>query len=125
MNFRVAILLLALGIVLSGCAGSNRGSTARQASRYSHRMHNRFYEAWVPPASLNAPHGKLSAPADITIDKDGRVRSFNLAKSSGYAPMDESILQVGRRIKRVAPPPETSRNDRFRLRVFFELDVKR
>jgi len=88
-------------------------------------MHNRFYEAWVQPRSVPAPRGKISVPVDVQIDRSGSVRRFHIAKPSGYASVDQSIGDVGRRVTKVAPPPVASSRDRFDLRIFFELDVKR
>ena len=112
-------------VLFASCGGSDRSRSGREASRYSHRMHNRFYEAWLPPPTLTAPRGKISIPVDVSIDENGRVRRFNIMKSCGHPEIDASVREVGRRVKRVAPPPETAENGRFNLRVFFELDVKR
>ncbi len=121
-----ASLLMAALFVFSGCAGrSDRGPANRASSRYSNRMHDRFYEAWVPPASISGARGKIKVPADITIDAKGRVRSFQIAKSSGYPALDESVRAVGRKVTKVARPPATPSGSEFHLRVFFELDVKR
>ena len=117
---------LLCALLLSACAsGGSRTASSREAGRYRHRMHNRFYEAWVQPRSVPAPRGKISVPVDVQIDGAGQVRRFHIAKPSGYAAIDESIRNVGRRVTKVAPPPVASSNERFDLRIFFELDVKR
>lgn len=88
-------------------------------------LHSRFYEAWVQPASVGAASGKVSVPVDVVVDHDGRVLQFNIVRPSGYPRIDASIRAVRTRVRRVAPPPSTTARDLFRLRIFFELDVKR
>ncbi len=126
MKLSTSLLPLLCALFLSACAsGGARVASSGEAGRYSHQMHNRFYEAWVQPRSVPASRGKFSVPVDVQIDRDGRVRRFHIAKPSGYAALDESIVDVGRRVTKVAPPPVASAHDRFDLRIFFELDVKR
>ncbi len=74
-----------LCVLLLSSGGGPRVASSREASRYSHRMHNRFYQAWVQPRSVIAPRGKIS----VQIDRDGRVRRFHIAQPSGYAAVDE------------------------------------
>jgi TonB family protein len=104
-----------------GGGGADRSASAKEAGRYSHRLHNRFHEAWVQPKTVGAPRGKVSVPVNIRIAQDGRVLSFTPVRLSGYPRIDESILAVGQRVTRVAPPPNAGE---FRLRVYFDLDVK-
>ncbi len=126
LKLSTSLVPLLCALLLSACAsGGSRVGSSREAGRYSHQMHNRFYEAWVQPRSVIAPRGKISVPVDVQIDSDGQVRRFHIAKPSSYAAIDESIREVGRRVTKVAPPPVASARDRFDLRIFFELDVKR
>lgn len=122
-----SLVPLLCALLLSACASSGRSRVAssREAGRYSHRMHNRFYEAWGAAALSPGAAREISVPVDVQIDGTGSVRRFHIAKPSGYAALDKSIGDVGRRVTRVAPPPVASSRDRFDLRIFFELDVKR
>ena len=81
---RVAFLLAA-ALVVTSCATDrdNAARTARSQSRYSHELHNRFYEAWQQPTAVGAPHGKVSVPVEVTIDERGRVKRFNVMRRSG------------------------------------------
>jgi TonB family protein len=92
--------------------------------RYSHTLHDRFYEAWQQPASIGLPPGKISVPVDVTIDNTGRVLGFRIVKSSGNERIDSSIAAVGKIVTRVAPPPVTTSGKPFQLRIYFELDVR-
>ena len=112
----------AAALVFSSCSGgANRSSSP--PGRYSHTLHSRFYEAWVQPEMVGAPRGKVSVPVDVRIAPTGRVLSFRLVRSSGYPRIDASIRAVGRRVRKVAPPPLTS--GEYKLRINFDLDVKR
>ena len=124
MRFAV---LLALAVMLPACAGGS-GSTARQAraqSRYSHTLHDRFYEAWQQPPTVGATYGKVSVPVDVEINARGRIVSFALVRPSGYPRIDASIRAVRGRVRRVPPPPGLAEGATFRLRINFDLDVKR
>ena len=112
----------AVALLFGACAGGgNRASSP--PGRYSHSLHDRFYEAWVQPEMVGAPRGKVSVPVDVRIAANGRVLSFQIVNSSGYPRIDASIRAVGRRVRKVAPPPLTS--GEFKLRINFDLDVKR
>lgn len=117
MKTRRTAALLALALILSGCASGR----STDPSAYSNRMHSRFYKAWVQPATVTARRGKISVPVDVEIDPRGRVVGFEIKKSSGDPAVDSSIAAVGQRIKNVAAPPGKTN---FSLRVFFELNVR-
>ena len=123
-QLRFCLLLLCAALMIGGCSsGSGRGAGRSVPGRYSHTLHDRFYEAWVQPDLVGAPRGKVSVPVDLRIDRRGRVLSFKPARLSGYPKIDASIRAVGRRVRKVQPPPITS--GEFRLRINFDLDVKR
>lgn len=114
-----------VGLLLASCGGSGdkRSSASAASGRYSHTLHSRFYEAWIQPKIVGAPRGKISVPVDVRIDPQGRVLSFNPAKLSGYPRIDRSVAAVGKRVRKVTPPPITS--GEYKLRIYFDLDVKR
>jgi TonB family protein len=125
--FHVASLHVALALLLAGCFGGGDKNTAVAIndSRYTHALHSRFYAAWEQPDSVAAPRGKISVPADVEIDRNGRVLRFEIAKSSGYPAIDDSIRAAGKRVRQVDRPPIPSETKRLKLRVNFDLDVKR
>ncbi len=117
----------AIALFLSGCfggGGAGYSNNAAAVGAYSHRLHNRFYNAWVQPAVVGAPRGKISVPVNLQIDSRGQVLSFELVKPSGYPAVDKSIEAVGARIRIVEPPPLASPAQRYDVRIYFELDVK-
>lgn len=116
-------VLISAALVFTSCGGgaTARSVPPREAARYSHQLHSRFYEAWVQPQNVGAPRGRISVPVNVRIDPDGRVVSFKPVRLSGYPRIDESVLAVGARVKKVPAPPH---GGEFRLRVYFDLDVK-
>ena len=131
MNRRALLHLtslhLAVMLLLAGCIGGGDKNTAVAIndSRYTHALHSRFYAAWEQPDTIAAPRGKISVPAEVEIDRNGRVLRFKIAKSSGYRAIDDSIRAAGKRVRQVDPPPLPSETTRLKLRVNFDLDVKR
>ena len=120
VNTALAILLL------TGCATGRvaHETDSRESGRYAHLMHNRFYEAWIQPKALALSPGKISVPVDVQIDRSGRVLRFKIVKPSGNQNINNSIAAVGKKVTQVTPPPLPSRQRRFDLRIYFELDVK-
>jgi len=124
---RAPLRLLACAVVvllLAGCFGGSRTRVGPPDSAYSHKLHGRFYRAWVQPKAITAPPGKISVPVDVQIDQSGRVTQFRIAKSSGYPAIDESIMAVSRKVTQVDAPPATTPRGLFKLRIFFDLDVR-
>jgi len=122
----IAAAEMAAALLLTGCFGGGaQRATAINDSRYANALHGRFYAAWEQPATLLAPRGKISVPADVDIDRDGRVRRFKIAQPSGYRELDDSIRAAGKRVRQVDPPPLPSGTNQLRLRIRFDLDVKR
>ena len=124
---RLTILQTAIALFLAGCigGGDKKTAVAINDSRYTHALHSRFYAAWEQPDSVAAPRGKISVPADVEIDRSGRVLRFKIAKSSGYRAIDDSIRAAGKRVRQVDPPPIPAETTRLKLRVNFDLDVRR
>lgn len=129
MNHRfivAALMQVIAALLIVGCfGGGSTRATAINDSRYQNALHSRFYTAWQQPESLAAPRGKISVPADVDINRDGRVVRFKIAQPSGYRALDDSIRAAGRRVPQVDPPPLPSGTKQVRLRINFDLDVKR
>ncbi len=125
LNIGRSMTAVVVALLFTSCSGrvEKRSASAAPSGRYSHTLHSRFYEAWVQPKIVGAPRGKVSVPVDVRIDPRGRVLSFTPAKLSGYQRVDQSIAAVGRRVRKVAPPPITS--GEYKLRIYFDLDVRR
>ena len=124
-HIRNCLPAIAAALLLASCSnGTNsRGDSVAGSGHYSHVLHSRFYEAWVQPKIVGAPRGKVSVPVDVRIDRRGRVLSFKPVRLSGPSKVDASIVAVGRRVRKVAAPPISG--GEYRLRINFDLDVKR
>jgi TonB family protein len=113
-------------LFFTGCfggAGAHSYDRAK-AELYAHQLHDRFYEQWAPPESIEGKRGKVSVPVDVRIDHHGRVVDFKIAQPSGRRAIDESIAAVASVVRRVDPPPFRLANRFYELRIYFELDVK-
>lgn len=121
------LLVGGLCLLAIGCGGraSRPSRDPAAVGRYGHQLHDRFYEAWIQPPAVALSHGKISVPVDVTIAGDGRVLDFRIAKASGNERIDKSIEAMGTKVTQVAPPPETPSDKTFKVRIYFELDVKR
>jgi TonB family protein len=85
-------------------------------------LHDRFHSEWTPPASL-ASGIKVAVAVKLRIEKDGRVSSFEIVKSSGNGAFDESVAAVAKRVTQVdPPPPELLKGDHYNVRINFEPD---
>ena len=117
----------AAALLLSSCiGGGDKGITSSvKDSGYTRALQRQFYAAWEQPESVAAPRGKISVPVEIEIDRTGRVVRFRIAQTSGYREVDQSIRQIGRRIREVDPPPIGPEAKRLKLRINFDLDVRR
>ncbi len=125
---RLSVAMLGcVWLFTAGCASPSPRPAINSVAlgRYSHALHDRFYEAWQQPALVGLPPGKISVPVDVTIDSSGRTLDFRIVKSSGNARIDDSIVAVGKTVRQVAPPPGITTGKPFKLRIYFELDVVR
>ncbi len=58
---------------------------------------------WSYPSYGSAEH--LTASVEMLLSEDGTIESYNLVKSSGHAPFDDSVLRAVA-ITRQVPPPK-------------------
>jgi TonB family protein len=107
----------------SGSGGRIGGAGGQsQFGWYGSMLHDRFYSEWVQPTSL-ATGDKLSALVKIRIEKDGRVSSFEIVKSSGNASVDESVSAVAKRVTEVDPlPAGLGSGEHYDVKINFELN---
>jgi TonB family protein len=123
----VAKLSAVSALLLTSCiGGGDKGiATTVTDSGYTRALQSQFNAAWEQPASVAAPSGKISVPVEVEIDRDGRVAAFRIAQPSGIREVDNSIRAIGKRIRQVDPPPVTADAKRLKLRINFDLDVRR
>jgi TolA protein len=90
----------------AGGAGGN-GADAGTVDAYQTLIHDRFFSQWEQPTSIPTEHKHdFSTTLKITIQRDGTISDFGLAKPSGNPVMDQSVLEAARKVIKIAPVPE-------------------
>jgi len=72
--------------------------------RYYRHVHDKMYEAWDQPGSVN--DRKLVAVVTIKVARDGSIVSVTLKRSSGNKLMDNSALAAAHKVRMLEPPPD-------------------
>jgi TonB family protein len=110
----------------AGAQGAGSSSGEGDPSRfawYHELIHDRFYAQWEQPTSLFGGGTRFSATVQIRIERDGRISSFEVTRSSGNFVMDESIRKAGQRVRRIDPLPDgLGSGGSYTVRINFELD---
>jgi TonB family protein len=90
----------------AGGTGGN-GADSGTVDAYHTLIHDRFYSQWEQPTSIPSEHKhEFAAVLRITIQRDGTIGAFSLAKPSGNPVMDESVLEAAKKVIKIAPVPE-------------------
>jgi TonB family protein len=90
---------------------------------YGSMLHDRFYSEWVQPTSVPDASGKNSVLVKLRIEKDGRVSSFEIVRSSGNPELDESVKALANRVTHVEPLPDgLGKGDYYDVKINFELN---
>ena len=90
----------------AGGAGG-KGVDASTVDAYQTLIHDRFFSQWEQPTSIPTEHKHdFTTTLKITIQRDGTISDFGLAKPSGNPVMDESVLEAARKVIKIAPVPE-------------------
>jgi TonB family protein len=108
-------------------AGEAKGDAANGANAawYGDMLHDRFYRAWAQPQSVVATGAKFSALARIRIERDGRVSGFQLVQPSGNVLVDQSVREIGDKVKQVdALPPGIGSAGHYDVNINFELNPR-
>lgn len=101
--------------------GGSAGSKSALAL-YRGILHNRFYGAWSQPTTSVPAGSTFAATVRLRIEKDGRVSSFRVVRSSGNVIVDESIAAIANRVTQVDPPPEALVAIPYEVSIRFELN---
>ena len=101
------------------------GSSASEFGWYGNMLHDRFYSAWIQPTTNVPPAAKISTLVNVRIEKDGRVSKFEIAKASGNATVNESVVAVAKQVIQVDPPPTgLIKGDHYDVKINFELNTE-
>lgn len=104
----------------SGGRGTGPGG-ASQFGWYSRMLHDRFFGAWVQPTTVVTSGAKMSTLVKLRIEKDGRVSSFAIVRSSGNVVVDESVEAVAKRVTQVDALPTGLSDGPYDVTINFEL----
>jgi TonB family protein len=108
------------GVGAGRAAGSVNES---QFGWYGSMLHDRFYSEWVQPTSVATNGVKNSVLVKLRIEKNGRVSSFEIVRSSGNAELDESVKAITSRVTKVEPLPDgLGKGDHYDVKINFELN---
>jgi len=107
----------------AGGSGGN-GADPGTVDAYHSLIHDRFYSQWEQPTSISTEHRHdFATVLKITIQRDGTISDFSLAKPSGNPVMDQSVLEAARKVIQIAPVPEKMGSDSgYTININFELE---
>ena len=109
----------------AGVGGGHAGGSVNESQFgwYGSMLHDRFYSEWVQPTSVATSGGKNSVLVKLRIEKNGRVSSFEIVRSSGNAELDESVKAITGRVTKVEPLPDgLGKGDHYDVKINFELN---
>ena len=109
----------------SGTGGGHAGGSVNESQFgwYGSMLHDRFYSEWAQPTSIANAGGKNSVLVKLRIEKDGRVASFEIVRSSGNTELDESVNALANRVSHVEPLPDgLGKGDHYDVKINFELN---
>jgi TonB family protein len=109
----------------AGNAGGHAGGSVNESQFgwYGSMLHDRFYSEWAQPTSVANSGSKNSVLVKLRIEKDGRVSSFEIVRSSGNAELDDSVRELANRVSQVDPLPEgLGKGDHYDVKINFELN---
>lgn len=109
----------------AGAGGGRTGGSVNESQFgwYGSMLHDRFYSEWAQPTSVADAGGRNAVLVKLRIEKDGRVSSFEIVRSSGNAELDDSVRALANRVSHVEPLPDgLGKADHYDLKINFELN---
>ncbi len=99
----------------TGASGAEKGIRLDDVDRAIIRA---FMREWVPPDDSKLSPNQRTAHLDMSVDRNGRVLSFELTHPSGNSALDMSVLEaVGRLGKIEVQLPPSYPKDRYEFQV--------
>jgi TonB family protein len=81
-----------------------------------------FYKLrWKKPSSLNVDRAEVGA--QITVTRDGKVKSFRITAPSGIKALDDSVREVLDKNRQLRPLPEGTDDDERTVSIRFDLSA--
>jgi TonB family protein len=103
-----------------GSAGADQGLKFEEVDR---AIIDGFKKNWLPPDATNLTADQRAVPLQVAINREGRVVSFKLLRSSGSEAMDSSVQKAAdklHKIDRVLPPGYPG--ERYEVQINFHVE---
>lgn len=103
-----------------GSAGADQGMKFEEVDR---AIIDGFKKNWLPPDATNLTADQRAVPLQVAINREGRVVSFKLLRSSGSEAMDSSVQKAAdklHKIDRVLPPGYPG--ERYEVQINFHVE---
>lgn len=92
-------------------------------ANYDRYVVSAYDSAWIISPSLG--DGDVSAEVSVTVLKSGEILSARITRHSGMVALDKSVDTAIKRVTRLRPFPENSREEQRTIRIRFNLKAKR
>lgn len=102
-----------------GPAKKGDGEGLTQFGWYFGMIKDRFDARWEQPTNIERNGAVVVTTLKFRISKDGMISGREIAKSSGFPQMDESVLAAAAKVQQVDPLPTGLGNGEF-----FEVNVE-
>lgn len=108
----------------SGSGHGEGGVNSAALGAYHELIHDRFYSQWDQPTSIPLEHKHdFVCTLRLTIEQDGTISHFMLAKPSGNPVMDQSVLAAAAKVTKIAPLPQgLGSGGAYTVNINFELE---
>ena len=103
-----------------GTAGAEQGLKFEEVDR---AIIDGFKKNWLPPDATNLTPDQRAVPLQVAINREGRVISFKLLRSSGSEAMDSSVQKAAdklHKIDRALPPGYPG--ERYEVQINFHVE---
>lgn len=103
-----------------GSAGADKGLKFEEVDR---AIIDGFKKNWLPPDATNLTADQRAVPLQVAINREGRVVSFKLLRSSGSEAMDSSVKKAAdklHKIDRALPPGYPG--ERYEVQINFHVE---
>jgi TonB family protein len=106
-----------------GPAKKGDGEGLSQYGWYFGMIKDRFDARWEQPTNIERNGAPVVTTLRFRISKDGVISDREIAKSSGFPQMDESVLSAATKVQQVDPLPTGLGNgEYFEVNVEFKLE---
>jgi TonB family protein len=115
--------LLELAALDAGGTGATGSKSGIRLDEVDRAIIDSFMRNWTPPNASKLPLDQRTAHMEVTVNREGRLVRFKLAKSSGSKDLDESVKEAGNRLDKIgAELPATYLHDLYEFQVNFHVE---